>query len=424
MGRMVIPLRYGLVLAVAVSSAESRNLLTNPEFTTNVDGWVSPGSSIVLLHRADAGSTLPGGSGPGSLEVQLFLWGGGSTGALQEVAITAGTTYRLELSYYHPATADNVADHVVGAIFWDDAGGDSLDWAYVRPDPLVTGEWRRIEVESTAPTGAVSAEVRLMVGTPNLSGETRPGVAYFDDAAFAPIDGGLEVVDIAFLPGAASTAGLAGTFWTTQLMASSLADVEVELRAAMLRPDVDNTAAVGSPAVLGTLPPRGHLAVDDVVGVLGEGGTGGLVIVAVADGAAAQLPLVRVASRTSTPNQLGSGSYGQGIRVVRGEDRRDRCAPGARVDAGFRTNAGALNLSPAPLTLTVAVLAEGGAELVRETWNLPPFAHHQRSLAAMGTGVLGGGTVTFGNAGDLAPYAAYVSVIDEETGDPTYIEAE
>jgi hypothetical protein len=190
----------------------------------------------------------------------------------------------------------------------------------------------------------------------------------------------------------------------------------------MLRQDTDNSTASGAAQPVGTIPPRGHLRVTDVLAALGESGTGGLLVIAEAD--TGELPLVRVASRTSTPNEHGAGSYGQGITAVRGSSSGTQVAPGAFVTEELRTNAGALNLSATTLRVELAVVDASGAELVTRTWTLPPYAHHQASLTSMGVTHLDGGSVVFRWLSNPVPFTSYISVVDQATGDPTFVAAE
>lgn len=417
-----VRLAWMVVVLVAVAPVGAQNLLVNGEFTNDVSGWTSPGSDVPIFHRADVGSTLVGGSGPGCLEVQIFIYNGGSAGAYQQVAVEPGREYRLTVAYYYPGSPDNVADHVVAAVYWRDQAGDLVDWTYVRPPDLEVDTWAPLQLVAGAPPGTTHAEVRLMVGNPILQDETRPGIAYFDDAVFALAEGDV-VHDALFLPAAAATPGAGGTYWSTLLWATSLVDAPVTLFATLLDPDVDNRAAMETPTMLGTVPARGTLAVDDVVTALGDSGAGGLFLLAEADAAEAQWPLFHAASRTSTANQLGDGTYGQGISAVRGSDQPVRVAPGAVVGSELRTNAGALNISDRSLTLQVRVLDGNGLEVASASWTLPPFAHHQVSLTAMGVASLDHGTVVV-SCQDQQPWVAYISVIDEATGDPTYVRAE
>lgn len=409
------------MLATAALPTWAQNLLTNPAFTDDISGWGVPGPGVEVLYRDLDGSTLPDGSGPGCLEVQIYIYRGGSAGTWQNVAVEAGHSYHLAASYYYPATADNVADNVALVLFWLDANGDDVDWTYANAYPPVADTWSRLTLDRVAPAGAVTASVNLNVGNPVLTGETRPGIAYFDDAFFGSSDGP-AVVDVVFLPAAAATPGLAGTYWSSALWVASLADVPVTVRAAMLHQDTDNTLAFDIAQPLGTVSAHGQLEVADVIGTLGESGAGGLVVIAEAD--AGEPPLVQVASRTSTPNESGAGSYGQGIGTLRGGGAGVQVAPQAMVNDAFRTNAGALNLSATTLRLEVTVLDAAGGEVVSATWVLPPFAHHQVSLRSMGVNQLDGGSVVFSWLSNHVPFASYVSIVDQATGDPTFVVAE
>lgn len=409
-----------VLLALTTATATAQNLVTNGSFDHDVGGWRTDGPEVQALFRGADGSTLPGGSGPGCLEVDLYSYLGGSSGPWQAVAVEGGHAYRMAASYYYPAHGDNVADKVVLIMFWRDADGGDLDWAYTEAGPLLADTWSRLTLDASAPADAASAIVVLGVGNPNLADETRPGIAYFDDVVVARRDDAVAV-DVLFLPAAAATPGLGGTYWSTVLWAASLVDTPVTLRGAMLHPDVDSSSAFDATRVLGTIPPAGHLEIADVVAALGESGAGGLIVIAEAETAGP--PLVQVGSRTSTANQNGPGSYGQGIGAVRGSEAGVQVAPGAVVDATFRTNAGALNLSATTLQLMVTVVDAAGATVATTTWTLPPFAHHQVSLRSLGLDRLDGGSVHFSRLGNDVPYVAYLSIVDQATGDPTYVAA-
>lgn len=409
-----------LVAALAVSPVGAQNLVANGTFDHGVSGWEPLSSSVTLVHQPAEGSDLAGGSGPGSLEVQHFFWNGSMGGPRHPAgAVTGGATFRLEASYFVP-TEDNVARAVGVLVEWYDPDGVSLWTDSIEAWPLVEDAWSRLSGSFVAPTTAASASVRVLVGNPVLSGETRPGVARFDDVWLSE-----EGVDTAtqelFVPAAASVHGVGGTFWSTTGWFASLVDVPVTVAAAFLPSGGDSSAAVAAPVALGVIPPRGYLEVGDIVGALGGvEAAGGIYLLATADAGGLPSELIAATTHTFTPDMTGPGGYGQGLPAVPAGERARVVVPGLYQGARFRTNVGVLNTSPEPITVELTIRDAGGAEVTTAVWNLAPYEQRQRSLPSLGAGGLDGGTLTVNRTAGGGPFRAYTSTVDQDTGDAVY----
>jgi len=417
----LVPAALVAVLAtVAVPSAGAQNLVSNGAFDHGVTGWEPLSPTVTLVHRSTEGSDLVGGSGPGCLEVQHFFWNGGMGGPRHGAgAATGGATYRVEASYFVPSE-DNVARTVGVSVEWFDPDGAFLWSNTVEAWPMVEDAWTRLSGSFVAPTAAASASVRVLVGNPVLSGETRPGVARFDDVWLSE-----EGIDTAtqelFVPAAASANGVGGTFWSTTGWFASLVDVPVTVSAAFLPPGGDNSAAVGAPVELGVIPPRGSLELGDMVGTLGAvDASGGLYLLATAEAGGLPSELISATTHTFTPNTAGPGGYGQGLPAVPAGERSRVVVPGIYQGARFRTNVGVLNTSPEPITVELTIRDAGGAEAATAVWNLAPYEHRQRSLPSIGLGGLDGGSLTVNRTAGGGPFRAYTSTVDQDTGDAVY----
>lgn len=88
---------------------------------------------------------------------------------------------------------------------------------------------------------------------------------------------------------------------------------------------------------------------------------------------------------------------------------------------GFRCNAGMASWTGAWTTVQVDVQDAAGSIVDTEVFDVPPFGHVQRRLAAS---VTGGSLVFYLVDGpDDAFVVPYASVVDERTGDPSYFAA-
>ena len=409
-------------LFVMASLAGAQNMLTNPSFDSDGTGWTPANEDIVATFLPGVGSTLAGGSGPGSLEIRYSFWNGSSGGVWQEVEVDEGTTYTMGVSSYVP-TADNPAGDTPLLYQFYDVDGQFLEQDAFHLWPFVNDQWVRIEGTVTAPAGAVVVRVIAAVTNPIDPTGTLPGIAYFDDV-WLSIEGAHTTVQDAFYPAGASVAGLAGTFWTTDGWFRSTSGAEVELYGAFLPQGENNTAAVESPLSLGTIPANGSVVIDDIIADLGgDDQTGGVYLRAEAIGGT-QLPFLFATSYTSTPNPGAGGSYGQGIPAVGKGIKGLVVAPGAFQNSERRTNAGALNTSAHAISVRVVITDRNGATAGSQTWSLPPYSQRQVSLPNMGVTNLNGGSVVFELMSAVGSFRAYTSTVDAVTGDAVHTAAQ
>ncbi len=132
-----------------------------------------------------------------------------------------------------------------------------------------------------------------------------------------------------------------------------------------------------------------------------------------------------------TYNQLPSGTYGQFVPAIPraqaigwGQDARlIGLAHDPSLAAGFRTNIGFVNVSPAPIRVEADFYLGDGTYLGRKGYDLLSFefiqidkAFEQVTSARVDDGYVVVRTTTAG-----ARFLAYASVTDNVTGDPTYV---
>lgn len=415
-----------MLTAVAIltaAAAGAANLLTNPNFDTNANGWLLvDNASLKTSHRADTGSTLPDGSGPGSIEVRVFAKGGGWSGTFQiDVPITGGRDYDYAGSVLIPGTA-NSAQYPVMMVEIYDASNQVIATKAMSQTGLPKDSWQRMSGTVSAPNDGVKARFWMGVQPTQNQEETNPALVYWDDAYLAAAEGG-EVVQSLFVPAAAAVHGASSTYWSTDGWFSNLTDATVTIAGAFLYQGQDNSAAVASPTTLGTIPPDGFTKLDDIVTMLGlSEKTGGLYLELTATWSNLPAELTKATTHTYTPNPSGDGVYGQGIPAVPAGTLTTTYVPGVFQGTDMRTNVGALNTSGGTITLDVTILNSAGNEVGSATWTLAAYEQRQVSLPSLGVSSLDGGTVIFERSGH-GSYRAYTSTVDQKSGDAVYNEA-
>jgi hypothetical protein len=226
----------------------------------------------------------------------------------------------------------------------------------------------------------------------------------------------LEPVEVApagaemWVAAAVHADGVGGTVWRTDLVLSSIENTYTDLQLTFL------PAAGGSPIERHLIVPRDEtVRYEDVVAQLFETTGGGAIQIVVSRG------YLGASSRTFTVTS--QGSFGQSIPAVTEERALTTNHVGALVGLhqgnGFRTNLGFANLGDDAVDVEVHALAVDGSILGQRSWTVNGAGWYQanRPLPA-GTATA---TVVSHTAG--ARYLAYASVVDDRSGDPTYIAA-
>jgi hypothetical protein len=222
-----------------------------------------------------------------------------------------------------------------------------------------------------------------------------------------------------FVVAAAQSAGVNGTFFTTDLSAlnPSAARTAHVVFSWLPTGGGDNSAATPVPQ---DILPGAQLFVSEAVATLFQR-TGGGAIRIVSDA-----PLI-VSTRTATPAGAlaPGGSFGLGVPgVTRERSILAGRIPGLSVDAATRTNVGFLNPGPASITIALALFDSTGALLANGSVTLAPYGHFQANTIASYLGV----TALFRNASlrvsSSSPFFAYATPIDQATGDSSFVAAE
>ncbi len=217
------------------------------------------------------------------------------------------------------------------------------------------------------------------------------------------------------IPAAASLPGFSGTTWRSRLDVVNTAEETRTVTVEYVRSDGSGVASMPL-----FIEPGASLRFNDVVGGLfGESGKGSLRITASGSG-------VHATSRTF--NDDPAGTYGQLIPASRRIDGQRSgtvsILPGLRSDDGYRTNFGLTSLVPESTSCTIVFFDNAGSTLGEIEVNLPAHGFKQLERVLSGTiGFTGEAWAEVRSDDPAASFLAHASVVDELTGDPTYIPA-
>lgn len=422
-------LRQGIVAAMCLAAGVSwahavgPNLLANPSFSSGSTSW-SAGNSVALTVHPETGSTLPGGSGPPCLEARNSGTQGNFGGAMQSVKMTAGHQYLIAASAYLPR-AGNGASRVGVILTFYDASSTSITQTVLSAVPLPFEDWQRFEGAVVAPAGTVTAVVNFSVQNPRVDPPSPKAVALFDDTFVGEMAEPKQEVNELFLPVASAKVGQNGTYWKSDVWLTSTASTPLSVKAAVLYPGQDNSAAIADAKLLRTFIAGATWGWGDLVSQLGAANvTGALYLRAETPATETPRNLVRVVSRNSTANPSGEGAYGQAVNGVKAGTLGQAVASGMWVGDESRTNIGVVNTSAEAITVGIEVRDRDGLVVKSTAWSLQPYEPRMLSAASLGITKVSNGAVAFWLVGQSGSFRGFISVVDNMSNDSIYIPAE
>ena len=230
------------------------------------------------------------------------------------------------------------------------------------------------------------------------------------------------------VPAAASNAGAHNTYWRTDLSLHNPHEYDLPVVVQALPSFTQNDVV---PTLELTLAPWQTLNLWDVLGpdIFDLEGTAAILAYADTDLACDPIEACHflVTSRTYTPDADGDGEFGLtvfGAGVERGVDWDSLAYAAGILNDGrfFRCNVGVASWTPQWTTVRLDIQDAEGFILSSELFDIPPFGHVQRRL---GEELEGGSLVFYLQSGpDDALVFPYATVINQKTGDPSYIYAE
>lgn len=176
---------FTLLTVLAAMSLSAQNLLTNPSFENNLDGWASGPNN-----QYTAPTVATGGAQDGDKYV-TYIGAGATTGFYQDIPVTAGESY--EINFWYKATGDD-EDARLWSIFRKGDGSAVYTTDDASTDPFRTNnvyltpatEWTYYSAVMPAGPEAEKLEVAFRV--------YNGGTASFDNVK-AGVEGSMAVVD-------------------------------------------------------------------------------------------------------------------------------------------------------------------------------------------------------------------------------------
>lgn len=243
------------------------------------------------------------------------------------------------------------------------------------------------------------------------------------------------------IPAAASVRGNQGSDWHTDVVIYNPSTASCEVRLELIQPSPEGQMTSPETVLLpGSLEPDQTLTVTDVIGSHFPDHAAGALIVTTRTVEGDKVPVV-VTSRTWTGMPGGSGSFGQGIPAVPWEEEKtlegeEKILTPLESSQEFRTNIGIVNLSYWWWgVFAVDILDDSGETLASHWLEVPPQTWIQLNSLPASLGLEGSGmtaSIRAVNWLDRSPWnpqsyntdwIAYGSIVDNQTNDPTYLEA-
>ncbi len=196
------------------------------------------------------------------------------------------------------------------------------------------------------------------------------------------------------LVGAAETRGANNTHWVSDVAVINPSDETAAISVAFFA--YGNTSGTPDAEMTFQIAPEEEMVFDDIISTLGLEGTAGALLINSDD-------VVLTGMRTY--NQTDEGTYGQYVPVS--VPTENAVIPGVRDDDDFRSNLGVFNASTGDAGIAVNDVYQA----------LAPLSGWQRRFVDI-TGPVEG------SAGVLltgSPVMSYLSVVDNHSGDPTYL---
>ena len=231
----------------------------------------------------------------------------------------------------------------------------------------------------------------------------------------------------------AHTPGVAGTLWRTELVLHNPGPARATLTVRLI--PARGVAAPPEVTLPAPLEPLATLVLDDVVGELFPGASGGAIVVNAVDEHGDGTPIVAT-SRTYTTVAGSSRTYGQGFAAVAWPEDgalsdSERILTDVEVSDAFRTNLGVVNLATSTeAVFQVDLLAPNGTVTATDWLTVPPATWLQTGSFLAELGASGAQLtvvvrpVAWTPADAACPdFVVYGSKVDNVSGDPTTLEA-
>jgi hypothetical protein len=403
---------FAIVLLFAARAAFADSLLANGSFSTDVSGWTVLRDAQVLWTPTDSIGT----AGSGAVDVTSNAINPGAvTGLTQCVGVLPGVPYDFGARILVQTPVGVSA--FVTLSFFSGANCTGTELSRTSTDTPPVGAWTLLGGKgAVSPDGAASALVLLAVQKAAAGGFAD---AHFDDAYLtAPLT-------TLVIPAAASIHGQASAFFHTDMWLLNRSYLQTLTVSARFRCYLSMSCPAATQTLV--LAPRQSVEIADAVGTFfGAPETAGAIELTF-DAAAGN---VSATSRTYTP-AAPAPTFGTAIPALDASQARARAVflglgnDGGDLRSGFRTNAGAYNPSDAPASVTFTLYGPDG--IPRGTpLGLTFGAREARQVNDIFAAAGAGSDVSTGSylvVTGSAPVFAYVTVIDNQSGDSVFVPA-
>ena len=424
--RLVPVSLLAILLAGPAGAAPSEvaNLISNPGFTTGLEGWTAEPETDVAWTNLDASGSAGSGSAlltnvTSGMPHFVKLW---QCVAVEAPVVGFALRFRARIpggqdgriGAWASLSAHESAECLGAGYSGTPAGGGG---SIPSPPPQVVDEWvERPAQFLEAPPGLQVRSIRvlLVVNYGSSGGEAR---AHFDDVSLTPL---VRMT----IPASASLPGQNGAFFRSDLSLfnGSRSTARVDLSHHCLAGRECPPAVVGFDRVV-FVPPRSSTVLRDVLAKISRAGTAGPLELTF-DGA---LPVVATSRVSSSPSP--GVTNGTTIPALPRAAARTRSVlvplswGGDGLEGGFRTNVGVFNPEEAQVEVTLKLFESDGEPIGT------PFS---RTLAPREPLQIDDVFVSL-DAGDdvhegaflvveaTAAVFSYAIVIDEESHDATFI---
>lgn len=291
--------------------------------------------------------------------------------------------------------------------------GSRLGMTTVSLEPFTHRQIPVGELASVAELDSGWIELVVTAGGGTISGYTSVVDNRTGDSVFAPALPVTSIPRPLVVPAVANAPGAHSTRWRSDLWIVNGTGVGETARLKFFHSD-----GTVSERVIVVDAGSSRLLPDVVRELFGTEGTGWIRI---------DDSMLTVTSRTW--NDDPTGSFGQFIgaaapaeTVVEGETV---IVPAAVNDDDFRTNVGITEGSgDGPALVQIEVMDRSGLLACSAMVALGPLQHRQMSLGQLGCGTLDGGRIEVSHLDGAGRIVAYASIVDQKTGDPSYVRAE
>jgi hypothetical protein len=389
------------------------NLVRNGALDRSVGEWPAEGSAAVASWNAlDAGASPSSGS---ALVANVSIGPSNGEGVHQCVfaGIAAGAKYAFGGRVRIPSGQARTGFVMIGMRWYasSDCSGTTLDQPRT-DEATALDSWILLREVSVAPETARSVEMLAFPSKVEAGGQLQ---AYFDDIFLSP--------SVVTIPSSASIHGAGGTFFHSDLWVMNLSGSATATVTARYRCFAGQTCDT-APRTL-TLGPRSSVLHSDAVGTLFASPESAGAIELTFDPTVGD---IAATSRVYTPS-LPAPTYGASVPGQLSNRALARAvflglgSSGGAAASGFRTNAGAYNPNASAVSVTFALHRADGTPLgspLARTW--APFETFQINgvFAAVGAGSAVT-TEAWLVVTASAPLFPFVTVIDNQSGDSTWV---